>query len=291
MTEENPVQTPKKKRPVALIIVIAAIVVAAIGAGAFWYFNIQVPHQNAVEAYDSAVEGLTGRNAELDAAITDLQNLMNSGEAPLDATLSDASSAAIGQAQGAKQEAPAMPEQTDEINTIASEIDSMGQYTEELNALKEAQTALQNSIDQMKLVTNPTEQFVIERLTGLPNITGMEAVTEATDPNGQLNKDGGYTATVYFSSDLVDSSRVYGDPNYSGIIGAGCDGGGAIEVYANAEDAQKRETYLAAFDGSLFSSGSHTVAGTCVVRTSNLLTASQQDVLEQSIVESLTKLS
>ena len=34
--------------------------------------------------------------------------------------------------------------------------------------------------------------------------------------------------------------------------------------------------YLAAFDGGIFASGSHTVVGTVLVRTSNELTASQQ---------------
>lgn len=61
-------------------------------------------------------------------------------------------------------------------------------------------------------------------------------------------------------------------------------------MYATAEDAQARDEYLAAFDGGILASDSHTVLGTCVVRTSHLLQASQQDALEQTIRDSLTRL-
>ena len=70
----------------------------------------------------------------------------------------------------------------------------------------------------------------------------------------------------------------------------GADGGGAVEVYANVDDAQERDAYLGAFDGGLLSSGSHVVVGTCVVRTSDLLTASQQQTMQDAIIVSLTRL-
>lgn len=98
------------------------------------------------------------------------------------------------------------------------------------------------------------------------------------------------TACVHFASDLVDQSKVYISDGYSGIVGAGTDGGGAAEVYANVDDANKRNDYLSVFDGTILTSGSHDVVGTCVVRTSHLLTASQQKALEGEIADSLTKL-
>ena len=118
----------------------------------------------------------------------------------------------------------------------------------------------------------------------------MEAATEQNDPNGNLHKDGGYTSAVFFSSDLVDQSQTYASEGYTGIPAIGTDGGGSVEVYATIEDAQKRDTYLGALDGGILSSGSHTVVGTCVVRVSDLLTASQQKAIEQSIIDSLTRL-
>lgn len=280
-----------KKRPNGKIIaIVAVIVVAVIAVGAYWYVNYQIPHNEAASAFDAAVAGLNDRNAELDAAIEELQDLMGSGEDPLDEATLEAASAAIGEAQGAKQEAPAMPNETEEISSLAAEVEGMGDYTSQLEALSTAQTNLQNTIDQLKQVTNPSEQFVIERLTGLPNVTGVEAATEQNDPNGNLHKDGGYTSAVFFSSDLVDQSQVYADEAYTGIPAAGTDGGGCVEVYATVEDAEERNAYLSGFDGTILRPGSHTVLGTCVIRTSDLLQASQQDAIEQSIIDSLTRL-
>jgi hypothetical protein len=177
------------------------------------------------------------------------------------------------------------------FNSQAAEIEKMGDYSAQLETLSTAKTNLQVSISQLKQVTNPSEQYVIDRISGLPNVTGVEAVTEGNDPNGQLNKAGGYTATVYFSSDLVDKSEVYPAPGYTAIVGAGCDGGGCVEVYATVDEAQKRSDYLATYDGTVLASGSHDVVGTCLIRTSNHLAASQQHALEQSIKDSLTRLA
>ena len=215
---------------------------------------------------------------------------MGSEPGPLDPTTLDAASAAIGEAQGARSDAPKMPSGTEEIHALAAEVEGMGDYSSQIASLAEAQANLQNSIDQLKQVTNPTEQFVIERITGLPNITGVEAVTENNDPNGNLNKQGGYTATVYFSSDLVNQDEVWPSEGYTGIPALGTDAGGAVEVYATVEDAEERDAYLGAFDGGMLSTGSHTVVGTCVVRTSDHLTASQQKDIEAAVIESLTRL-
>ena len=252
--------------------------------------SYQIPHSEAESEFNAAVAGLNERNAELDDAIADLQELMGSEPGPLDPATLDAASAAIGEAQGARCDAPKMPSGTEEIHALAAEVEGMGDYSAQIASLAEAQTNLQNSIDQLKQVTNPTEQFVIERITGLPNISGVEAVTENNDPNGNLNKQGGYTATVYFSSDLVNQDEVWPSEGYTGIPALGTDAGGAVEVYATVEDAEERDAYLGAFDGGMLSTGSHTVVGTCVVRTSDYLTASQQKDIEAAVIESLTRL-
>jgi vacuolar-type H+-ATPase subunit I/STV1 len=183
---------------------------------------------------------------------------------------------------------------TDEINAFTSEleeitatIEAVEPYDDQIKQLDEALKSLSDSIAQMAQVTNPSEKFVIERLTGLPNITGVQAATEDHDPNQQLNKQGGYTAAVFFSSDLVNKSKLY---NKGDIVTVGTEGGGSVEVYTSVEDAEKREAYLGAFDGTVLSSGSHHVVGTCVVRVSTHLTGSQQKALQTSIVESLTRL-
>ena len=130
----------------------------------------------------------------------------------------------------------------------------------------------------------PTQEYVISCLEKIPNITEIEAVNELNDPNGLLNKDGGYTALVYFAIEEIDQSEVYGN----GLIGKGTDAGGGIEVYKNKKDANQRNEYLAAFDGTIFASGSHTVYGTCVIRVSNELTATHQNIMEENIKNALS---
>jgi len=74
------------------------------------------------------------------------------------------------------------------------------------------------------------------------------------------------------------------------LIDKGTDAGGEIEVYANEEDAIKRNDYLAAFDGGILSSRSHRVVGTVVIRISDELTASQQKALEEKVLNALSAL-
>ena len=95
---------------------------------------------------------------------------------------------------------------------------------------------------------------------------------------------------MYFSSDLVNQDEVWPSEGYTGIPALGTDAGGAVEVYATVEDAEERDAYLGAFDGGMLSTGSHTVVGTCVVRTSDYLMASQQKDIEAAVIESLTRL-
>ena len=280
---------PAKKQAMAIVAIVVAVI-AAVGGGAYWYVNYQIPHQQAVERFNSACDDLDARTEKVDEAIAEIQELQAGDDKPLDEGVDAAASNTIGQAQAAKEMAPEMPSGTDESNAVAGEIDKMGDYSGVLDSLSSAKRELQDSIAQLKQVTNPSEAFVVGRITGLANVVGVEAATETNDPNGNLGKAGGYTAAVYFSSDLVDQSDVYPSEGYTGIVAVGTDGGGCVEVYATADDAAKRNDYLAAFDGSILSSGSHEVLGTCVIRTSDKLTASQQQAMTAEIRDALIRL-
>ena len=140
---------------------------------------------------------------------------------------------------------------------------------------------------QMRQITAPTESFVIQRIADVESISGVQAVTEDHDPNGNLNKAGGYTACIYFSSSLINQDEVFGND----IVEKGTDCGGCIEVYPTIEEAEKRNTYLSAFDGAgMLDSGSHNILGSIVIRTSRTLTATQQSELTQKISEKLLEL-
>ena len=271
-----------KKKKVAIVAVVATVIVAA---GAYWYVNYQIPHNEAVAAFNTAADGLQSRNDDLDAAIKELQELNKSKDKPYDSSTSDSVTNAVAQAQAAKEEIPSMPGNTDEINAMAKKIDKMGKYDSVIADLSTAKSNLQDSIDQLKQVTNPSEQFILQRLTGIANITALEAVSEGNDPNNKLGKQGGYTACVYFNSDLVDSSDVYLSGDYTPVVDGGCDAGGAVK------DAKKRDEYLSSFDGnSILDPGSHKVVGTCVVRTSCHLAASQQNNMTSNVEQALIRL-
>ena len=243
--------------------------------------------RSAKESYTSEMQRIESQVDELEAEIAKAETLAATEEVPLDADTRVALEDAISTAKAEKDiELPEMPSRIEGINAAISELKEVD-LAGCLDALSSKEAAMSESIEKMKLVTNPAESFVLERLQGVDGIAEMAAVTEDNDPNGKLGKAGGYTSAVFFASPMVDQAAVSGE----GVIGKGTDGGGCVEVYGTVEDAENRNAYLAAFDGGFLSSGSHEVVGTVVVRTSDKLAASQQKGLEANIIAALTALS
>lgn len=274
------------KKKTIIVLAVIVVVLLAIGVGCSWYFLYEKPHSEAVAAFNEVVSEVDEKNAELDDAINVTATLVESGKKPLDDAMLAEAETAITVARGSIRTVPEMPSDTGAIQAAVTELSEPLDHSKRIAEIEEKKAALENSIKQYEQVTNPSEAFVVERLQGIETITGVSAVTEDNDPNGQLNKQGGYTACVYFSDSQVNQDNVFGDT----IIDKGTQGGGAIEVFATAEAAEARNTYLAAYDGSILSSGSHRVVGTVLIRTSDELTATQQTDLESRIVANLTEL-
>lgn len=135
-----------------------------------------------------------------------------------------------------------------------------------------------------KQITNPSEEWVIERLRKVGGVVGTQAVTSGNDPNELLGKEGGYTSCVYFTVKDIQPSSIKGNS----IVEKGTDAGGAIEVYSTLEHALNRCDYLSQFDGTLLYSGAYAVIGTMVVRTSYILDNARQVELTNGIVEAMT---
>lgn len=274
----------KKKK--TLLGLIAAIAIIVIGI-CVWYFQVKKPHDLAETKFNAAVKEVEAKNTELTSAMNDAQKILDKKEAVYDNTTKEAFITALSDAKAAQRKIPDLPKKTADINAETKKLSEPLDYSSVINAISEKQTAYQNSVLQMKQITNPNEDFVIQRLKGIPNISGYQAVTEDHDPNGNLNKQGGYTSTVYFSTPLIDQSSVYGN----NIVDKGTECGGAIEVYASEKDAEKRDSYLASFDGAgMLNSGSHKVLGTIVIRTSTKLTATQQNEFTNNITNKLLEL-
>lgn len=276
----------KVKNKKVLIISIVVVVILLIVGGIFGYIKIIKPYNIAVKNYNDVVKVIQEKNNELDAKIKKLQDLIDSNEKVLDENIIETAKDVTKRAEASKLVLDKMPKTTKEIISKTEELSTPPDYTEISKELDETYNAYDTSIKQYKQLTNPSEDFVIQRLQTIDEITDVRAVTEDNDPNGNLNKPGGYTATVYFESKNVNQNEVYG----ADLIEKGTDAGGAIEVYANEEDAKKREEYLAAFDGGVLASGSHRVVGTVLIRTSNELTATQQKELEEKIINALSQL-
>lgn len=270
------------------ILIIGAIVAVLVitGGVCWWWFECEVPHREALASYENAASMVNSKNKKLDDSLAKLTKLIDSKDETLNPqTKKDASEVA----KSAKKERRAVgeqPKKTDELNQKASELSKPLDYTATIARINEATTNVENDIKQLKQVTNPSQDFVMARLKEVPGILNMAPVTEDNDPNGNLNKAGGYTSTVYFESQNVDQSAVFGKD----LIDKGVDAGGAIETYKTDKDATKRDAYLGAFDGGILSSGSHKVIGTVLVRTSTKLTATQQNEFTQAIINALTRL-
>ena len=274
----------KKKKTLPGLIAAIAIIVIGI---CVWYFQVKKPHDLAETKFNATVKEVEAKNTELTSAMNDAQKILDKKEAVYDNTTKEAFITALSDAKAAQRKIPDLPKKTADINAETKKLSEPLDYSSVINAISEKQTAYQNSVLQMKQITNPNEDFVIQRLKGIPNISGYQAVTEDHDPNGNLNKQGGYTSTVHFSTPLIDQSSVYGND----IVDKGTECGGAIEVYASEEDAEKRDSYLASFDGAgMLNSGSHKVLGTIVIRTSTKLTATQQNEFTNNITNKLLEL-
>ncbi len=176
------------------------------------------------------------------------------------------------------------PNKTEEIISKTNVL-KQTEYTDVITELRDAYNSLKIDIQKYELVNAPSEAYVIKCLKTLSEIKNISAVTEDNDPMKNLNKPGWYIAMVYFSDERINLDKsIYGNS----VIEQGTIGGGSIEVYKTQEEAIKRNEYLACFDGGTLSSGSHRVLGTCVIRTSDELTATQQKDLENKICEALT---
>ncbi len=250
------------------------------------YFYDINPHDLAVKEYNKVVAVIDKKNKELDEAIAKVQKLIDSNSKVIDSEVIETAKETTKKAVASKLILGEMPNSTKDIKKKTKELSTLPDYTGILQELADAYTSYDTSIKQYKQLTNPKEDFVMQRLLTIDEVVDARAVTEDNDPNGKLNKPGGYTATIYFESKNVNQSTVHGKD----LIDKGTNAGGAIEVYANEEDAIKRKNYLAIFDGSILASGSHTVVGTILVRTSDKLPASKQKALEEKIIKALSEL-
>ena len=312
-----------KKKFIIIPLIICIVLLSACGteklmeeanAAVDSYNTAAAAYNENIRPYNDAIGQIETVNSDLQAVLDAAQDVINKGEEPYDPETLEALKTTLTDAGEAKVSVPetlaevdmlAVPEDAkkdalesliEQATTGAEEISSktvpalpeIPDYTENISAVTEAQTTYENSIQSLKQITAPSDDFVMERLQRVDTITAMDAVTEDHDPNGQLNKQGGYIGCIYFTDTQVDRDELYIEDGKDNVIDVGTDGGGAIEIFATAEEAEVRNNYLAGFDGmGAFSSGSHYVEGSCIIRTSNYLNGTQQKELTEKITQAL----
>ena len=163
-------------------------------------------------------------------------------------------------------------------------VNSILKIKEDTSTVNDLTNIVSNNISSLKQITNPESDWVAERLSSVDDIEWTQVVTEDNDINEVMGKEGGYIGCVYFTVKDIDSEKIKGNT----VIEKGTDAGGAVEIYNNVEDAKSRCEYLSDFDNTILYSGSYTVVGTNVVRTSYLLTDEEQYLLTDKIIKSLT---
>lgn len=242
-----------------------------------------------IKKFDKQVTCLEKNNGLMEKEINKLRKQIKSKDEPLDVSLIEKSSNLIKQYKKDIKDKPSRPFKEE---AISKEVNKLEKYNKnkdkQLMNIKKVNKQFSDSIKQRKQLTNPSEKFVKERLKNINEVMEIEAVNEDNDPNGKLNKQGGYTSTVYFTLKQVNQKE-FEEMGCKSVIDKGTDGGGAIEVYRNEQDAKSRNDYLASFDASL-NSGYHQVLGTVVVRVSNKLSASKQKQVYNDIYKEFIKL-
>lgn len=234
------------------------------------------------DAFTAAAKLAVEKNDALMEAVVSAEKLLVEEKGVLDESLVDAFKNALTAAKDAKVTIPERPATEAEIADAIAQMNAID-YTAVLADLAAARSALEENEKLYALVNNPDSAYIIACLEKVPTVMEIAAATPENDPNGGLNQPNSYTAQVFFTSEMVDQNAIYGTtPMEKGTVG-----GGSVEVYATVKDAEERDIQLSYFDERTFATGSHTVIGTVVVRTSVNLLPEQQAQLEADILAAL----
>lgn len=159
-------------------------------------------------------------------------------------------------------------------------------YSKDIADVEKAKVDLIHSCSIQRQITDPSQEYVINRLDSVKNIANIAPSTLENDPNDGMSSENGYKVQIYFSTPLLSTENLEGDK----LIKAGSSAGGSIEIFRTVEEAKSRDKYLSAvewFPGK--SGGYHFVMGSMVVRLSNKLSYNDRNELQDSVIKALTE--
>lgn len=273
-----------KKKPVLIIGIVGLVLIILSGA---YYFNSILPHQKAVESYNTLSKKVKKQNKILENKIDSANTIIKENARPLEERTLEDLKTQVESSQKRIKKVPKIKTNTVDIKKQIKELKKEVDYSTDIKSIVQKIDSYSTSVQQLKQITNPTNIFIEERLKEIDTITGVQSVTETNDKNELLNKQGGYTASVYFTDSEV-TEKVDGRD----IVEKGNMAGGNVEVYKTVAEAKKREKYFIAFDGTptFMNPGSHKIFGTIIIRTSPYLTATHQKELTNKIYKKLTEI-
>ncbi len=135
--------------------------------------------------------------------------------------------------------------------------------------------------------TDATAAAAEESATSATDATAVAAEEPASSAIGATAAQESATSATGATAAAAEIAAEKPDEGPIDVVMIGTAGGGAVEVFASKEDAEKRMEYLAFFDGSVMENGSYEREGTCVIRASKYLSEDEQKELTREIREAL----
>lgn len=200
----------------------------------------------------------------------------------------DINSISVDNIEGVPSKITLLKQENDNFFSIAKSIIKGNSTTK----IKNDETTIYSMTDKIKdseriitQIKEPSTELVESKLKNIKEIKNIKAVNPNNDPNKLLNKKNGYSACIYFTVAGIKFNNI----NSEDPIVLGTNGGGCIEVYHTKTDAMNRCEYLKQFNNTILYSGSYALVGTMVIRTSYVLTDTQQYTLTDLIIKEFTK--
>ena len=172
-----------------------------------YYVLAILPHQRAVKSFNEVTAKIQKENSSLEETIKVSKELLSSKDKPLDENLTVELKNEVSTAEKKKQVIPKIKKKTSDINKQVKSLKKPINYTTEKKNLRVKNQKYLASVRQLKQITNPSNTFVESRLKEIDTISDVQSATEDNDPNQGLNKQGSYTAAVYFADNEVTKDR------------------------------------------------------------------------------------
>lgn len=262
---QNSKNVKKKKSKAGKII--AGVIIAIIAVGLILLFGFIKPAITATNEYNEAVDAYNKMAVDYDKAL---------------------SKVSVENIEGIADSAGRLGKESEAFRDVVKTVfngNTADKINNDTNTIYKLIDSMEDDLRIVDNITNPSADWVEEKLRNIEQVKKVEAVSEDNDPNQMLGKEGGYSSCVYFTISDIDSDSVEGDT----VVEKGTDAGGSIEVYSTVDDAEARCDYLSGFDNTLLYSGSYAIVGTMVIRTSYRLEGENQLELTNEITKEFTK--